>query len=71
VIDLQRVQLNGELLWDRANKGGFPETKELKQLIRDRISPSRDLGHSEKKEVEIANMNDDEAEDMRKFFGVM
>ena len=37
----------GEItLWDRKERGGFPEPKELKQLICDAIDPSRDLGHS-------------------------
>ena len=27
-------------------EGRFPESKELKQIIRDRIDPARDLGHS-------------------------
>lgn len=35
------------LLWDRKAEGGFPETKVLKQRVRDRIDPSRDLGHSD------------------------
>ncbi|KAL8944191.1 MAG: hypothetical protein Q9216_000615 [Gyalolechia sp. 2 TL-2023] len=32
-------------LWDRKSDGGFPETKKLKQLVRNVIDPSRDLGH--------------------------
>uniref|UniRef100_A0A7S2CW72 Uncharacterized protein n=1 Tax=Octactis speculum TaxID=3111310 RepID=A0A7S2CW72_9STRA len=28
-------------------EGGFPETKELKQRLRDMIAPDRDLGHSD------------------------
>ncbi|KAF2197959.1 hypothetical protein GQ43DRAFT_474994 [Delitschia confertaspora ATCC 74209] len=36
------------LLWDRKEKGGFPETKVLKQLVRDHIDPSKDLGHSDR-----------------------
>ncbi|OAL05914.1 hypothetical protein IQ06DRAFT_73338 [Phaeosphaeriaceae sp. SRC1lsM3a] len=36
------------LLWDRKAEGGFPETKVLKQLVRDKIDPTRDLGHSDK-----------------------
>ncbi|KAL8714908.1 MAG: hypothetical protein Q9220_001421 [cf. Caloplaca sp. 1 TL-2023] len=32
-------------LWDRKTEGGFPETKQLKRLIRDIIEPTRDLGH--------------------------
>ena len=40
------VRLDGELLYSRATQGRFPETKELKQLVRDRVAPGRDLGHS-------------------------
>ncbi|GAA5850880.1 hypothetical protein JCM9279_006227 [Rhodotorula babjevae] len=37
-----------ELVWDRKIEGGFPELKDLKQRIRNIISPSQDLGHSDK-----------------------
>ena len=36
------------LLWDRKAEGGFPETKILKQRLRNHIQPDRDLGHSDK-----------------------
>jgi selenoprotein W-related protein len=39
------VRLNGDTLWSRATEGRFPEAKELKQRLRDRIAPDRDLGH--------------------------
>jgi selenoprotein W-related protein len=42
------VRLDGELIFSRKDHGRFPESKELKQLIRDRISPDRDLGHSDR-----------------------
>ena len=44
-----RVQLaDGTVLYDRhANDGAFPESKHLKQLIRDAIAPGKDLGHSD------------------------
>ncbi len=44
------VRLNGELIYSRKEAGRFPESKELKQLIRDRIAPDRPLGHSDRKE---------------------
>jgi len=44
-----RVHLDGELLADRKRDGGFPDLPALKQAIRDRIAPERDLGHSERK----------------------
>jgi selenoprotein W-related protein len=39
------IRLDGELIWERKRDGGFPEVKQLKQLVRDRIDPERDLGH--------------------------
>ena len=44
------VRLDGELIYSRKAEGRFPESKELKQLVRDRISPDRSLGHSDRKE---------------------
>ena len=43
------IRLNGDLLYSRKTEGRFPEAKEVKQLIRDRIAPHRDLGHSDRK----------------------
>jgi selenoprotein W-related protein len=43
------VRVDGETLWSRAGEGRFPEMKELKQRLRDRIDPDRSLGHSDKK----------------------
>jgi selenoprotein W-related protein len=40
-----RVRLDGEELFSRAGAGRFPESAELKRLLRDRIAPGRDLGH--------------------------
>ncbi len=41
------VLLNEEEIFSRKNAARFPESKELKQLIRDRIEPEMTLGHSE------------------------
>jgi selenoprotein W-related protein len=43
-----QVHVDGVLVWDRAAQGGFPEAKELKQLVRDRIDPERSLGHADR-----------------------
>jgi selenoprotein W-related protein len=43
------VRVDGERIWSRAERGCFPEIKELKQLVRDRIAPDKDLGHSDVK----------------------
>ena len=42
------VRANGEVLWSRKAEGRFPELKEIKQRLRDRIAPDRDLGHSDR-----------------------
>lgn len=42
------VRIDGDTVWSRRERGRFPEAAELKQLVRDRIAPGRDLGHSEK-----------------------
>ena len=44
------VRADGDLLWSRKGRGRFPELKELKQLIRDRIAPGKDLGHSDQRD---------------------
>ena len=41
------VRVDGQLIWSRKERGRFPESKELKQLVRDRIAPDRSLGHSD------------------------
>lgn len=43
------VFANGKLVWSRKEVGRFPEITELKQLVRDQISPTKDLGHTDKK----------------------
>jgi selenoprotein W-related protein len=45
------VRIDGELIWSRSEQGRFPEIKELKQLVRDKVAPSRDLGHVESKDA--------------------
>lgn len=42
------VRIGREVVWSRKAEGRFPELKELKQRIRDRIALGRDLGHSDK-----------------------
>jgi selenoprotein W-related protein len=42
------VRVDGELVWSRKAQGRFPEAKELKQLVRDRVAPEKDLGHSDR-----------------------
>ena len=41
------VRADGDVVWSRALEGRFPEIKELKQRIRDKIAPEKTLGHSD------------------------
>ncbi|GDY29699.1 SelT/SelW/SelH family protein [Gandjariella thermophila] len=43
------IRIDGETVWSRAERGGFPELATLKQLVRDRIAPGRDLGHTDRR----------------------
>jgi len=42
------VRVDGELIFSRRKEGRFPESKELKQLVRDRVAPGKPLGHSDR-----------------------
>ena len=42
------IRLGDELLWSRQQDGRFPEAKDIKQRLRDRIAPERSLGHSDR-----------------------
>lgn len=44
------VRLDSQVIFSRKQAGRFPESKELKQAIRDRIDPARPLGHSDRKD---------------------
>eukprot|EP00527_Entomoneis_sp_CCMP2396_P001200 CAMPEP_0198152758 /NCGR_PEP_ID=MMETSP1443-20131203/61216_1 /TAXON_ID=186043 /ORGANISM="Entomoneis sp., Strain CCMP2396" /LENGTH=104 /DNA_ID=CAMNT_0043818879 /DNA_START=95 /DNA_END=409 /DNA_ORIENTATION=- len=65
-------------VWDRVAQEGFPEIKELKQKIRDLLNPGKDLGRVDGAKFSTTTataavdpMEDDDAEEARKFFGVM
>ena len=42
------VHVNERLIWSRKEAGRFPDIKELKQRVRDEISPDRSLGHTDR-----------------------
>jgi len=44
-----KIAINDEIVFDRKLHGGFLDIKKLKQLIRDKIAPGKNLGHSDKK----------------------
>lgn len=41
------ILVDGEIVFDRKASGGFLQITDLKQLIRDKVAPARDLGHSD------------------------
>jgi len=41
------ISINGKKIFDRKEFGGFPEIKELKQMVRDKVSPGKSLGHAD------------------------
>lgn len=43
-----RIELDGEDIWERKRDGGFPNVKTLKQRVRDKLDPLRDLGHMDR-----------------------
>ena len=42
------ICVDGQCIWSRKEQGRFPELREIKQLVRDRIAPGRSLGHSDR-----------------------
>jgi len=56
-VTLQPAETGGEfiisvddvVLFDRKQFGGFAGISELKQMVRDKVSPEKSLGHSDKK----------------------
>ncbi len=42
------IFIDDALIFDRKREGHFPEIKQLKQLVRDIVSPGKSLGHSDK-----------------------
>ena len=43
------VRVDGQTVWSHKGEGRFPDIKELKQRVRDRIAPGRLLGHSDQR----------------------
>ncbi len=43
------IHIEDKKIFDRKEYGGFPEIKELKQLVRDLIAPGKSLGHTDTK----------------------
>jgi selenoprotein W-related protein len=45
------IHLDAECLWERKRDGGFPDVRWLKQQVRDRLEPERDLGHVDRQKT--------------------
>jgi selenoprotein W-related protein len=43
------IYVGEEVLLDRKVLGHFPEIKELKQMVRDKVAPGKSLGHADRK----------------------
>ncbi len=43
------ISIDGNKIFDRKDYGGFPEIKELKQMVRDVVTPGKSLGHADTK----------------------
>ena len=43
------IRVDDHVIWSRAKAGGFPDIKQLKQLVRDRVAQDKDLGHSDRR----------------------
>jgi selenoprotein W-related protein len=43
------IRLDGETIWSRGAQGAFPELPELKRIVRDRVAPGRQLGHTDRR----------------------
>jgi selenoprotein W-related protein len=39
------IHFEDALVWERKASGGFPDSRVLKQMVRDHIDPERNLGH--------------------------
>lgn len=42
------IRIGDDLIWSRKEEGRFPEAKEVKQRVRNRVAPDRSLGHSDR-----------------------
>jgi selenoprotein W-related protein len=46
------IDYEGETIWDRKADGGFPDATTIKRRLRDRLDPSRNLGHIDRYDVD-------------------
>ena len=43
------IRVDGETVWSRKAEGRHPEPYELKQRVRDKVAPERNLGHADRR----------------------
>ena len=44
-----KIFVDEKKIFDRKEYNGFPEIKEIKQLVRDLVNPGKSLGHADRK----------------------
>ena len=44
------ISVNDEIIFNRKESGQFLEIKKLKQLVRDKVNPQKNLGHADRTE---------------------
>ncbi|MFI5186255.1 MAG: SelT/SelW/SelH family protein [Chitinophagales bacterium] len=44
-----KIFINETKIFDRKEYNGFPEIKEIKQMVRDIVNPEKNLGHADRK----------------------
>jgi len=45
-----KIFVDDKKIFDRKEFNGFPEIKEIKQMVRDIVNPEKSLGHADRKE---------------------
>lgn len=53
-VGIFEVLVDGDVVWSRKLEGRFPEAKELKQRVRDRVAPEKGLGHSDTPSTQVS-----------------
>ncbi len=46
------VRVGRKTIWSRKEQGRFPDIVELKRLVRDRVAPDKNLGHTDRSKPE-------------------
>ena len=44
-----KISIDNKKIFDRKEYNGFPEIKEIKQMVRDVVNPTKSLGHADRK----------------------